>query len=424
MASLELVKLASLLPAITDEKVSWPSTDGHSATPVPLLFWSDGTPWREANLWIAQKAVGTKFATLNSLMSHLLAFAKWLERTGVTWCHFPALESERCLYRFRGALKTALDYGEISPHTASNRMRAIVQFYSWVSMVGLLSPDWPMWKERSLGIRLPDKFGFERTLMTRTTNLAISSKRAVGEKLEDGLYPVTKSTEREILRFVKKNGSIELFHILSIGFRTGMRLGTIADLKVASLQRATADPLMAGFFRVQVGPQAHPPVATKNGVNGAIRIHEEDRDALLSYAASSRRLKRQARTALKDRNLVFLTVAGRPYAGTDQNNYRAVEMELSRLRRLALQLGNGCLVDFRFHRSRASFGSNVARLLLSRLPTDSALQLLQELMLHSEIATTLMYVKFAERSIALEDASDAFTKEFLKLADRNEQHDP
>ncbi|TXG95576.1 MAG: site-specific integrase [Nevskiaceae bacterium] len=262
------------------------------------------------------------------------------------------------------------------------------------------------------------------TIHTQSTNLAIPAKSSVDTKLEDGLSPVSRETESAILRFVQDHGSIELFHFLSLGFRTGMRLGTIADLKIPTLQRATQDPLMAGFFRIQVGPNAHPPVATKGGVNGAIRIYRDDLDQLLTYATSTRRLNRQILASPQNRNLVLLTKAGRPYAGSDQNNYRAVEMELSRLRRLASKLSDPCLVDFHFHRSRASFGTNVARVLLAHLPTDVALQLLQELMLHANLETTLKYIKFTQTSQALEDASDAFTRSFLKLSSGEARCDP
>ena len=44
-------------------------------------------------------------------------------------------------------------------------------------------------------------------------------------------------------------------------------------------------------------------------------------------------------------------------------------------------------------------------------------------MLHADVATSLKYVKFAEKSKALEDASDAYSREFLKLGDRYEQKD-
>lgn len=424
MATVELVQLVRTYPETTDQEVIWPATPAHQARPTPLIFWSNGWPWREANLWISQKASSTKFATLASLMSHMLAYAKWLERNQIDWWHFPELEQDRCLYRYRGALKSAMDHGEISPKTASNRIRALVQFYRWVSDVGLLSVAWPKWQNREIGIRLTDRFGFERTLYTQSTNLAISAKSSLDTKLENGLYPVSHETERAILQFVQDHGSIELFHFLSLGFRTGMRLGTLADLKILTLQRATPDPLMGGFYRIQVGPNAHPPVATKGGVNGAIRIHHQDLDQLLAYATSTRRLSRQIRASPEKRTLVFLTKAGRPYAGSDQNNYRAVEMELSRLRRLAASLSDPCLVDFHFHRSRASFGTNTARVLLAHLPTDIALQLLQELMLHANLETTLKYIKFAQTSSALEEASDAFTRSFLKLSSGEVRLDP
>ncbi|MDF7225046.1 hypothetical protein [Proteus mirabilis] len=55
-------------------------------------------------------------------MSHLLAYAKWLEAESIQWWNFPERESESCLVRFRGALVAARNNGELAPSTASHRM--------------------------------------------------------------------------------------------------------------------------------------------------------------------------------------------------------------------------------------------------------------------------------------------------------------
>lgn len=96
--------------------------------PLPAIFWRDNTPWREVNLWIAQKN-NVDGATLKSLITHLLAYAKWLEETDTSWWHFPAEKEKRSLFLYRSFLIREIGAGGINRRTAASRIRAIVQFY-------------------------------------------------------------------------------------------------------------------------------------------------------------------------------------------------------------------------------------------------------------------------------------------------------
>src|SRR5690606_34881783 len=127
---------------------------------------------------------------------------------------------------------------------------------------GLRSPNWPMWQERVVGIRLVDSIGFERTMIVNSTDLSIPNRAAPGEKLEDGVLPVSTSERDAILALASSRGSEELFHILTLGFFTGMRLGTICDLKIQTLLNAIPDPAAPELFRLSIGPGADPPVST------------------------------------------------------------------------------------------------------------------------------------------------------------------
>lgn len=88
------------------------------------IVWEDNSTWAEANLWALDQATSSKrdLKTVRSNMSHLLAYAKWLEAESMTWWHFPERESERCLIRFRGALVAARNNGELT--LENQRLRA------------------------------------------------------------------------------------------------------------------------------------------------------------------------------------------------------------------------------------------------------------------------------------------------------------
>ncbi len=390
----------------------------NSLGPLPMVFWQDNSPWREVNLWISQKN-GVDGATLKSLMTHLLAYAKWLEETGTHWWHFPADKEERCLFLYRSFLIREIGAGSINRRTAASRIRAIVQFYRWASTHRLISPEWPMWQDRHIGVRVSTNFGFERTILKLSTDLRIPARPAPSSTaLEDNLLPISADDQESIQAYARQHGTEELQLFLSLGFRTGLRLGTISDLKVQTLHRATPDPNMTGFMRISVGPGAQPRVATKHNANGTIPIHKSDLDALIAYATSTKRLRRSASTSSEYRDLLFLTRSGQPYAGkAGDNEYRAIEMEISRLRSRARRDRFTAMNEFKFHRTRATFGTNTARLFLKHLKVADALALLRDLMLHSDVATTLKYVKFIETGDLISSLADEYTRSYLKLTD-------
>ncbi|NIJ69300.1 hypothetical protein FHY09_001742 [Xanthomonas sp. 60] len=255
-----------------------------------------------------------------------------------------------------------------------------------------------MWENRHIGVRVSTNFGFERTILKLSTDLRIPARPApCSIALEDNLVPVSADDQESIQAYARQHGTEELQLFLSLGFRTGLRLGTISDLKIQTLYRATPDPNMTGFMRISVGPRAQPPVATKHGANGTIPIHKSYLDVLIAYATSTKRLRRSASTSSEHRDLLFLTRSGKPYAGkSGEKEYRAIEMEISRLRSRARKDHFVALSDFKFHRTRATFGTSTARLFLKHLKVADALSLLRDLMLHSDVATTLKYVKFIE----------------------------
>lgn len=422
MATLESVRHTPRRAEIRDSGVIWVACEGRKLIDgLPQIMWSDHTPWREANLWALQQAGAAKknIKTVVSAMTGLHAYAKWLESEDVKWWHFPIREEDRCLVRYRGSLVEALKGGQIAPSTASQRMAVTVRFYRWLSASRLLSPRWPMWQERQVGIRITDAFGFERTLKMPSTDLAIKNRARPGERLEDGLLPVSTTNRDAILAIAKEKASEELALMLRLGFRTGMRLGTITDLKIGTLERATPDPLLPGWYRLAVGPGARPPVHTKFGVTGQVWIESSDLQSLKDYFYSVRRLKRQAQANHNHRDLVFLSRFGTPYSSNDigfhANSSRAINVEMGRLRRAGVVAGVNVLHGFYFHQSRCTFATELARLVLRHGGVSMAIQMVKEALLHKDESTTLKYIKFVEKSAAMANVSDDFTHNFLGL---------
>lgn len=375
---------------------SRPSLEG-----LPQIFWTGSMPWREANLWAMERATtgDVSLKTVASNMNGLLNYAKFLESRELHWFEFPARKAERCLVLYRGALIKMRNAGQISPSTASEYMRNCIMFYRWVRHKELLAPHIPLWREKPYVVKFFDQVGFERTINGTTTDLNIPNRKRLGQVLEDGLLPVSGTDRDAILNFAAENATPELYLMLALGFFTGMRLGSICDLKIQTLEHAIPDPSAEGLLRLAIGPGAAPPVHTKFGVTGQVWIPEALRDELLEYAKGWQRMERAMRTSPENRDLLFLTRFGNSYGrhGTDQSS--AVNVEMSNFRKRGVKAGILVLRRFRFHQSRCTYGTELARLALS-VCADTALviAMVSDALLHApnSEATTFKYIRFVQ----------------------------
>lgn len=414
MARLEFIRSEPLRYEVEQGQGRWVAAHGETIPRLPQLVWADGSTWAEANLWALEKAREGSVKTIQASMNHVLAYANWLELEALDWWHFPALASERCLLRFRGNLVRARNQGDIAPSTASHRMATVVRLYRWLRAMGLLTWPWPLWTERNVGIRLPDAFGLEHTLRISSTDLAISIRKVAGAlQLEDGVMPLTLEGMRQVRQYADEHASQELALMLRIGFETGLRLDSILDLKLGTLERAAPDPVAGpSWYRLAVGPGARPTVRTKGSVTGLVPIPKPLLDDLKAYATSTRRLKRQADASPDNRDLLFLTRFGNSYADPEG---RAVNVEMSRLRAAAVADGVEVFRHFHFHRTRATFATSLMRTALKHMEVGDAVSFVREACLHKNESTTLKYVKFIEKSAAMAEAANDFTRDFLGL---------
>ncbi len=411
MASLEYVRVPLRQPEVVGAKITWVDKRGVIER-LPQIIWANHSTWGEANLWALEQSRMRDTKTVRAAMHHLLGYANWLEEENISWWHFPARMSERCLTRFRGRLISTRTEGLMAQSTAAVRMSTVIRFYRWLQQAGLISTSWPMWAERQVGIRLTNAFGFEHTLRVVTTNLSIPNTKVAGAiGLEDGVMPLTKQGMAQVIELANERASKEMSLMLRIGFGTGLRLGSIVDLKLGTLQQASEDHV-PGWHRIAVGPDATPIVKTKFGRSGLVPIPAPLLLELHEYAESTRRLQRQALANPSHRDLLFLTRFGGPYFGLDS---RAINVEMHRLRVAGKERGLDVLRNFHFHRTRATFATMLMRAALKCLSVGDAVQLVREACLHKDEATTLKYVKFIESTKAMAEAADAFTEAFMGL---------
>lgn len=424
MARLEYIDFTPHRAAVLEGTLSWNTVKGGQIVEsLPQIVWMDGSPWREVNIWALTRATSrdVRVETVQSDFSSLLKFANWLEESQTSWLDFPMRRSERCLVKFRGWLIEQREKGRISPSNASKCMGCTIKLYRWFLSTGMLRTEYPAWANRIVPIRIHDSVGFERTINVNSTDLVIRNRKAPGELLEDGLLPVSAACRNEILLFARENFSQEVFLILSLGFFTGMRLQTIANLKLQTLERAVAHPLIPEMFLLSVGPGATPPVSTKFGVTGQILIHRLHLEELKTYAYGVHRLQREAKAIQAHRNLVFLTRYGSPYARDGSDKSTAMNVEMARLRRLGKAASIKALFTFKFHQSRCTFATEVASIAVAAGNKVNAISIVKEFLLHRREATAFRYIKFVQKTPVKIAVANEFSRALMGVIDRPKQ---
>jgi len=426
MASLELIQYVPHRAIVSSAgEVTWQQDRAHRAIRnLPQVFWRDGSPWQEVNLWAHERASSgtTDIKTVRSNLGHLHKYADWLEEEDVDWRHFPMLERDRVLVRWRKHLLDLRDtLGLLMPSTATHRMNATILFYRYARLHGLIGRDSPLWNERPVYHRFYDAHGFERTMLLSSTDLAIPNRTRRGLRLEDGLLPLTREHMRELLLFTEQpsNASKELHLMLLLGFYSGARIETITDLKRGTLDRAVADPSAPGLMYLSVGPGHVPHVATKFDTQGRIIVPDWLFDALRDYVTDPARLKREALAIPADKDLVFLTRFGHRYADRESSSGTAIGRAMVDLRRKAFDAGMKFAKHFHFHMTRATFGTWLTSTLLEHgYNAKAVLTFVCDAMLHKDMETTLRYIKFLEETDIKIEVANEFTQSFLGLRTR------
>jgi len=411
MALLEYIHYTPHRPKVAEGAIKWvPDPLVRSVDRLPQVFWADGNPWREVNLWAVEMGRNrdVKLSTVVSLMEHLHKYAEWLEQEQIDWRYFPQTKAERVLVRYRGQLVDARDQGTLSPSTTTARMNAVIRFYRYASGHNFISREAPKWQDKSMVLRYLDTQGFERTMSRVTTDVSIPNRTRQGLRLEDGLLPLTDQHKMELLKFAQQNSSQELFLMLLIGFYTGARLGTILTLRTSALDNAVPDPALPNMLLVKIGPGTG--ISTKFDVSGDLMISVDLMAILRAYVTSRRHLDRVVKADAELKHYLFLTRFSNPYKVV------AVDREIVDLRRAGRAAGLKFLQQFKFHQTRATFGTWLIKLCLDGMSLKSAIERVMRAMHHKNEATTFGYVKFVEINKQKIQIEKAFSEAFMGVS--------
>jgi len=198
-----------------------------------------------------------------------------------------------------------------------------------------------------------------------------------------------------------------------IGFFTGARSETIRTLRLSSLENTQEDPTTPGIRRLQVGPRTG--VKTKFNVQGFLLFPSQLLGELTRYAYSVRRLTRQSQASEGDRTLLFLTIRGNAYLEASFTKL------ISYLRSQLMAADLTQFKEFKFHQTRATFGTQLMRMAMNALTNQvDAIVFVRDAMLHKDESTTWRYIRFIEKEPIKEALSDEFFNLFTGKTDTSD----
>jgi len=413
MARLEYINHEFYEGSLRDDQLIWQQQARTALPALPQVFWEDGSAWNEVNVWALDRAASGEVSmqTVKRTMKHLCSYAYFLEERGLDWQHFPIRREEQALRKFRKYLMDALSSGELSNATASNCINAVVRFYRFAQVHRLVGTQSPLWEERPVVLRYFDASGFARSVERLGTDLGILNRRRIGFQLEDGLLPLSSKHMTQLLSYTSNHVLEEIHLMLVAGFFTGARVGTVTTLTISALHSAREDPLTPGIHLLRVGPGTE--IATKFSITGEIMVPSAVLEDLKVYSSSARRLLREAKAAVVDKDRLFLGRRGQPYSAD------TVDRLVGLMRSQAVAAGLSFMHRFRFHQSRATFGTWLMEILLDAGARTDAIRIVRDAMLHKDERTTFGYITFIERQRSKGQLAAAFNEAFTGFKNRD-----
>jgi hypothetical protein len=408
----------------------------------PVVRLADGAPWAEANLWLIdmmESKPSPNMLTFASIADDLVAFRRYLDDEGVDWLMFPVNKRQRPTYRYSASIRLTVQAGELSAGAAKRRMGAVVRFYRWLITEAGFRPANAPWVESDRFIEFKDQKGFSSVIEVKTTDLAISDRRADDpwdDRIQDGghLRPLPSSEQSVLLESLASLGNTEMTLVHLFALLTGARIQTVLTVRAKHVARKPGD-FHGDDIRLACGPGTG--IDTKGGVRGVLHLPRGFYERLYIYAHSDRARKRRQLADGGDHfdQPLFLSHRGaslyedrasrgpvgtgphvRRHVKTGQAVRQFIRDEL--LPMMRLQLCNP-KYEFSYHDLRATFGLNtVDAMTASKTSYTRALDQLRQLMWHSRLSTTEIYVGYRENRKLFDAVQDGWGAHLSTLVTR------
>lgn len=386
----------------------------------PIVLCNDGSPWKEANLFILSKiesSINPTMTTLQSIASDLADYKNYLEQENINPFDFPKRKLLRPTYRYRNFNLLKAHAGEVSLSTVKRRIGVIIAFYNWIINESIAVIDNPPWTEKSVKISLKNNYGARILKKLKSTDLSIKifkSNNPYSESIRDGgeLRPLKRIEQEALFDALGELGNIEMTLIHLIAFYTGARIQTVLTLRVPMFQK-TIDASI-DEVRIKIGPGTG--VDTKNDKLMTIFFPAQLYEKIRIYINCNRAYQRRAIAKSEHVDFLFLTNRGTPYYDSKEelshfkadntkrraNNGQGVRQFIAN-KIIPLIRRKSNLKDFhyKFHDIRATYGLNLTETQIKLVQNGKsnlhkAREFVRSRMGHTSVSTTDLYLQYQD----------------------------
>ncbi|CAM3742696.1 MULTISPECIES: tyrosine-type recombinase/integrase [Halomonas] len=340
----------------------------------------------------------------------LIHFFAFLSEHQMRWDVMPHRQNKRPTYRFKKHLEALYRSREaeskLEASTCQGYMRCVVNFYR--HMIAKGHPfDNPPFEHEVMVVNVQG--GYSSMSATRSINVQTTDLRikAANRGRRDGIPPKLVSLskfewdeldfvlrkDRRIIRNI--NGrevvgslAIEFSFIFLIMRYSGLRRGEIITFRASSVFRPTADQIKKGYVTLRIGPSCG--VQTKNGTEREIEMPAYLMLKLYEYTMGKRYIRRRNMFEKENSGVdapFCLNNKGNQFS-SGTLNARWGEVRKMMTKRI------GRHFEHKPHNLRATYGVfRLYSLIDAGVPQSDALTLIQRKMGHSDISSTLHYLK-------------------------------
>jgi len=404
----------------------------------PLLVNSDGSLWKDGNLYLLSKLKHYKKPspkTLDSIATDLKAFKIFCVKQKIDYLSAHR-KITRPTYLYRSYLQELLNTGQISTSVLKRRITTVVGFYKYLINIEGVKFKFQLWEHGISSVVYSDRFGQRQSKIVETTDITripqTKTQILSDDAIIDGgkLHPLTKEEQIELINALKEIGNTEMTLAFLIALVTGARIQTVFTLRLKHFYKIPNKDDKIINIKVGAGTSCDTKYMKQHILVFPFWLYNQIKIYLTSPRALKRREKAKHIFEINDQQYVFLNNRGIPfYVGSDDlyrrlyrevPNGNAVRQFISKTLIKKLK-NNGLHLDFSFHDLRATFGMNLFDKLSKKSlgndgnSLDRILIEIKERMGHSSLNTTEGYLNFRKRHKIKELSQDDYEDFIWKL---------
>lgn len=362
----------------------------------------------EVNAFLMHQLINRGCKGVGTYSKALIQYFQFLADNQLTWDEMSPRNSSKPTYRFKRYLEQMYRENQLGETTCKAYINAVVKFYKhWLIRKHPFTHA--PFEHEIISIRIEgaaSQMQATNLISVHTTDLRLKIARQK-QNIPNKLRALSVNEWQEldhVLRLDRRviehrNGKdiaislpLEFSYMFMLMRYTGMRRSEANSITTAVVIKPTPEQLSKGYLTMTIGPRFG--IMTKNSKEREIEIPSALMSNLYQYSISVRYIKRRNKfiTKAEERSSIplFLNNRGGSFSATTVNG-RWGEI------RNALALRIGQAFDHKVHNLRSTYAvERLKALLNARMQQGDALSFIQSKLGHSDLTTTLHYLKQAE----------------------------